>query len=175
VQVGGFWYDGTADLLRECKRIFGGCTPPLTPSASASVSDAAAATSRPLHASRASADGAEGTISRADMVQWMANNAARVDPAAYATTAKMCSGLQSDDPAAMEVFHRVWWPPGVESSAYSVNQTLVTVQATYLLTPEPGHLSRGASSSATGPSTCLPGYDKHTASSSDLVCVPPQL
>ena len=117
VQLDAFEYDGTKDLLRECVRVFGGRSPPLATAGTINT------TGRPH-------------IGRDSLIIWMAENASQVLPI-NATTAKMCSHLQSGDAAerqaAMDCFYRLWWPPGTESTIYTVHQTLVTVQATYLL------------------------------------------
>ena len=67
------------------------------------------------------------------MIEWLVENVKKDSPAL----------LASKDPAehqrGVNWFHRNMLPPGVESTIYTVNRTLVTVQATYLL---PDHLRR---------------------------------
>jgi hypothetical protein len=103
VQVGAFEFDGTEGLLRECKLRFGGRAPMAIPGADG----------RPR-------------VGRAQLIEWVGG---QMPPLARA--------LASDDPAerqrGIDWFHSEMLPPGVESSIYTVNRTLVTVQATYLL------------------------------------------
>jgi hypothetical protein len=103
VQVGAFEFDGTEGLLRQCKVLYGGRAPTAVPGADG----------RPR-------------VGRAQLLEWVSE---QVPPLAQA--------LASDDPAerqrAIDWFHESMLPPGVESTIYNVNRTLVTVHATYLL------------------------------------------
>jgi hypothetical protein len=53
--------------------------------------------------------------------------------------------IAAGDESAIDHFHENMLPPGVESTIYTVNQTLVTVQATYLL---PAAAEAGSSGAA---------------------------
>jgi hypothetical protein len=70
--------------------------------------------------------GADGRprVGRAQLIEWLVENHS-AGP-----------GFKSDHPQhqrAIDWFHLEMLPPGVESTIYTVNRTLVTVQATYLL------------------------------------------
>jgi hypothetical protein len=63
-------------------------------------------------------------VGRARLLEWLVKNHRAGDI------------FKSDDPEhqdAIDWFHKEMLPPGVESTIYTVNRTLVTVQATYLL------------------------------------------
>jgi hypothetical protein len=106
VQIGAFEYDGTEALLRACKQDYGGRAPTPVPDASRGGR---------LH------------VGRQQLMEWIAAN----------TAIPSEKHLLSDDPRlqqrAMQGFHKWYLPEGVESTIYTVNRTLVTVQATYLL------------------------------------------
>jgi hypothetical protein len=69
--------------------------------------------------------GADGRprVGRAQLIKWLVENA---EPG---LADDLASGVQG----AIDWFHSEMMPPGVESTIYTVNRTLVTVQATYLL------------------------------------------
>jgi hypothetical protein len=69
--------------------------------------------------------GADGRprVGRAQLIEWLDKNGEEGISAAMAT----------DRGGNVDWFHRNFLPPGVDSTIYTVNQTLVTVQATYLL------------------------------------------
>jgi hypothetical protein len=105
VQVGAFEFDGTEGLLRQCKRGYGGRSPMAVPGADG----------RPR-------------VGRAQLLEWLVEDHGPTQEAGY---------LLSPDSEyyqnAIYWFHGDMLPPGVESTIYTVNRTLVTVQATYLL------------------------------------------
>jgi hypothetical protein len=107
VQIGAFEYDGTEGLLRACKQMYGGRAPTPVPDASRGGR---------LH------------VGRQQLMEWLTG---LNDDDTYE------NDLKSDDPEekqnAIDWFHANMLPPGVESTIYTVNRTLVTVQATYLL------------------------------------------
>jgi hypothetical protein len=105
VQIGAFEYDGTEALLTECKLTYGGRAPTPVPDASRGGR---------LH------------VGRQQLIEWVSE---QVPPLAKA--------FANEDPTerqrALDYFHKSFLPLGVESTIYTVNRTLVTVQATYLL------------------------------------------
>jgi hypothetical protein len=107
VRVGAFEFDGTEALLKECKRLFGGRAPTPVPDVSRGGR---------LH------------VGRQQLIEWLTG---LNDDDTYE------NDLKSNDPeekqTAVDMFHKNWLPLGVESTIHTVNQTLVTVQATYLL------------------------------------------
>jgi hypothetical protein len=104
VQIGAFEYDGTEALLRDCKLVYFGRAPTPAPDASRGGR---------LH------------VGRQQLIEWLVENT------------RGFVNFKSEDPVlqqrAMQEFHKWYLPEGVESTIYTVNQTLVTVQATYLL------------------------------------------
>jgi hypothetical protein len=105
VQVGAFEFDGTQGLLRACKRLYGGRAPLAVPGADG----------RPR-------------VGRAQLIEWLVGlNLPR------SLTAQLLSPDHPSYQRAIDWFHAMMLPPGVESTIYTVNRTLVTVQATYLL------------------------------------------
>jgi hypothetical protein len=103
VQVGAFEFDGTEGLLRVCREDYGGRAPMAVP-------------------------GVDGRlrVGRAHLMEWLAEH--NIGPG--------LTLVNSNDPRhdeAIDWFHNEMLPPGVESTIYTVNRTLVTVQATYLL------------------------------------------
>ena len=107
VQLGAFEYDGTEGLLRKCKQDYGGRAPTPVPDASRGGR---------LH------------VGRQQLIEWLTG---LNDDDTYE------NDLKSNDPeekqTAVDMFHKNWLPLGVESTIHTVNQTLVTAQATYLL------------------------------------------
>jgi hypothetical protein len=107
VRVGAFEYDGTEALLRACKRNYGGRAPTPVPDASR---------------------GGRPHVGRQQLLEWLVEtatpNSANED--LLSPESKYCQG-------ATDWFHENMLPLGVESTIHTVNQTLVTVQATYLL------------------------------------------
>jgi hypothetical protein len=107
VRVGAVEFDGTEALLKECKRRFGGLAPTPAPDASRGGR---------LH------------VGRQQLIEWLGENHEAGDM------------FKSEDPEekqnAIDWFHENMLPLGVESTIHTVNQTLVTVQATYLLPAE---------------------------------------
>jgi hypothetical protein len=105
VQVGAFEFDGTEGLLRACKELYGGRAPTAVPGADG----------RPR-------------VGRAQLLEWLVENS---------PVNSLEEDLLSPDSEyyqqAIDWFHSQMLPPGVESTIYTVNRTLVTVQATYLL------------------------------------------
>jgi hypothetical protein len=71
--------------------------------------------------------GADGRprVGRAQLIEWLSE---QVPPLAQAL-----AGHPAERQRGIDWFHDEMLPPGVESSIYTVNRTLVTVQATYLL------------------------------------------
>jgi hypothetical protein len=69
--------------------------------------------------------GADGRprVGRAQLLEWLDKNGEE------GIAAGIASGKQGD----VDWFHGQMLPPGVQSTIYTVNRTLVTVQATYLL------------------------------------------
>jgi hypothetical protein len=104
VQVGAFEFDGTEALLRMCTERYGGRAPTAVPGADGR-----------LH------------VGQVQLLEWLVE----VNPGT------IYENLKSKDPAKLkhmiDWFHSQMLPPGVESTIYTVNRTLVTVQATYLL------------------------------------------
>jgi hypothetical protein len=102
VQLDAFEFDGTAALLQACARNCGEAPEP-------------------------AADGAGGRphVGRAQLLEWVGE----VMP-------DLAEAFASEDPderdQATEWFNDAMLPEGVESTIFTVNQTLVTVQATYL-------------------------------------------
>jgi hypothetical protein len=107
VRVGAFEFDGTEALLKVCKRQYGGRAPTPVPDASRGGR---------LH------------VGRQQLIEWLTG---LNDDDTYE------NDLKSNDPEekqnAIDWFHKNRLPLGVESTIHTVNQTLVTVQATYLL------------------------------------------
>jgi hypothetical protein len=104
-QVGAFEFDGTEGLLRDCKRRYGGRAPTAVPGADG----------RPR-------------VGRAQLVEWLVENSTAQNLSHY-----LLSPDSQHYQNAIDWFHLDMLPPGVESTIYTVNRTLVTVQATYLL------------------------------------------
>jgi hypothetical protein len=103
VRVGAFEFDGTEALLKACKRDYGGRAPTPVPDASRGGR---------LH------------VGRQQLIEWLGEN--------HSAGAM----FKSDHPEyqrAIDWFHEEMLPLGVESTIHTVNPTLVTVQATYLL------------------------------------------
>jgi hypothetical protein len=111
VRLGSFKFDGTEGLLRQCKVKYGGRAPAPTPDASGR-----------LH------------IGRAQLIEWL--NGLNL-PTEEVVGLSLHTLLASDDPEerqrGFDWLHTYMLPEGVESTIYTVKQTLVTVQATYLL------------------------------------------
>jgi hypothetical protein len=107
VQLDSFEFDGTDALLRVCKgrSEFGGHAPTPTPDASGR-----------LH------------VGRAQLIEWMVG--LNLGPLQFTT---FLSEGHPRHQEGIDMFHKDFLPPGVDSSIYTVNRTLVTVQATYLL------------------------------------------
>jgi hypothetical protein len=103
VQLGEFLYDGTQDLLRQCRLGFDGRAPEPVPDSHGR-----------LH------------IGREQLVQWLVQHAT---PNTYPED--LLSDDPDEREAATEYFHETWLPPGVDSTIYNVGQTCITVQATY--------------------------------------------
>jgi hypothetical protein len=121
VQVGSFEFDGTEGLLRRCKKMYGGRAP-------TAVLDA--------HGRQ--------HVKRAHLVEWLVE----VNPG---TLYEHLTGGGDEHPnrkSMMDWFHHNMLPPGVESTIYTVNWTLVTVQATYLLPAAAAAAAGGAGSPA---------------------------
>jgi hypothetical protein len=104
VQVGAFEYDGTEGLLRLCK-----VNPQFGGRAPTPVPDASR--------------GGRLHVGRQQLIEWLDGNGA----------SGLAAALASNTKAWVDWFHAMMLPPGVESTIYTVNRTLVTVQATYLL------------------------------------------
>jgi hypothetical protein len=66
-------------------------------------------------------------VGRQQLIEWLGGNGQQ------ALADDLASGVQG----AIDYFHGSFLPLGVESTIHTVNQTLVTVQATYLLPAEP--------------------------------------
>ena len=105
VQVGAFEFDGTEGLLRNCKERYGGRAPTAVPGADG----------RPR-------------VGRAQLIEWLVENSPVNSLVKY-----LLSPDSEYYQQAIDWFHNNMLPPGVESTIYTVNRTLVTVQATYLL------------------------------------------
>jgi hypothetical protein len=107
VQVGAFEHDGTEALLRACKLEYGGLAPTPVPEASS---------------------GGRPHVGCQQLIEWLTG---LNDDDTYE------NDLKSNDPEekqnAIDWFHKDMLPVGVESTIHTVNQTLITVQATYLL------------------------------------------
>jgi hypothetical protein len=86
--------------------------------------------------------GADGRprVGRAQLMEWLDKNGAEGIAAAMATNSKEW----------VDWFDAAMLPPGVESSIYTVNRTLVTVQATYLL-PAAAEAAAGGGAAAAVP------------------------
>jgi hypothetical protein len=103
VRVGAFEFDGTEALLKECKRRYGGRAPTPVPDASRGGR---------LH------------VGRQQLIEWLVENT---------DDGWNLSSGHAQYQAGIDWFHVTFLPLGVESTIHTVNQTLVTVQATYLL------------------------------------------
>jgi len=115
VQIGAFEYDGTEGLLRECKLAYGGRAPTPVPDASRGGR---------LH------------VGRQQLIEWLVENAKTLSKRLLVEKTLSKRLLSPDHPKyqnAIGYFHKNFLPPGVESTIYPVNRTLITVQATYLL------------------------------------------
>jgi hypothetical protein len=62
-------------------------------------------------------------VGRQQLLEWLDKNGEE----------GIAAGMASNTKAWVDWFHAMMLPPGVESTIYTVNRTLVTVQATYLL------------------------------------------
>jgi hypothetical protein len=151
VQLGSFEYDGTADLVRQLKADseYGGRCPTPVPSTAA---------------------GGRPHIGRQQLLEWLAENDEDED-----------SWWKSDSElheGALNFFHKWYLPLNVESTIYTINRTLVTVQATYLPLAAPAAADAAAADAAgadTFPTTTAlstkptnTALDKLTANSSEL-------
>jgi hypothetical protein len=141
VQLDSFEYDGTAGLLRLCKEDYGGCAP------------------LPVDDGRGRRH-----VTRQQLIEFIG----RQNPLfGVAIHGKSPAKRQE----AIDWFHQAMFAPGVDSSIYTVNQTLVTVHATYLLPAEaapaaaPAATSASASAAAAKPDV---GLAKQTANSNEL-------
>jgi hypothetical protein len=105
VQVGAFEFDGTEGLLRVCKLVCGGRAPTAVPGADG----------RPR-------------VGRAQLIEWLVDELGPTKVPGY-----LLSPDSQHYAKAIDWFHKAMLPPGVESTIYTVNRTLVTVHATYLL------------------------------------------
>ena len=107
VRVGAFEFDGTEALLKDCRQDYGGRAPTPVPDASRGGR---------LH------------VGRQQLMEFLVENA---------TESSLGEDLLLPESEyyqqAIDWFHAAMLPPGVESTIYTVNRTLVTVQATYLL------------------------------------------
>ena len=113
VQIGAYEYDGTEGLLRVCRIKYGGRAPMPVPDVSRD--------GRPH-------------VGRQQLIEWLVG----LDiPSGDVLGVSQHAFLASDDPTehekAVDWLHATLLPLGVESTIYTVNRTLVTVQATYLL------------------------------------------
>jgi hypothetical protein len=90
-----------------------------------------------------SVPGADGRprVGRAQLIEWLDKNGEE------GIAAGMASGKQGD----VDWFHMDMLPQGVESTIYTVNRTLVTVQATYLLPAAAATAAAGGGAAAPTP------------------------
>jgi hypothetical protein len=132
VQIGAFEYDGTEGLLWVCKQNYGGRAPTPVPDASRGGR---------LH------------VGRQQLIEWLVENSPSATTLGYYLLSESQKAVNwfyylqlsesqkavnwlyylLNHQKAVDWFHANFLPLGVESTIYTVNQTLVTVQATYLL------------------------------------------
>ena len=123
VQAGAFEFDGTEGLLRLCEHWYGGRAPVPAP-------------------------GADGRphVGRAQLMEWLV----ALDRGPQDLLTYLLSPDSEYYQLAIDWFHKDMLPPGVESTIYAVNRTLVTVQATYLL-PAAAAAAAGGGAAAPAP------------------------
>jgi hypothetical protein len=141
VKLQSFEYDGTDDLLRVCKEDFGRAPTP--------VLDADGR----LH------------VGREQLIKWLAENDEPALPGDSYDPSYLVKPGSKKHQRAIDYFHGQWLPKGADGTIYNVNQTLITVQATFLI---PTACLPIVPTSCAKSSTIDRAVDKLTADSSDL-------
>jgi hypothetical protein len=132
VQFGSFEFDGTEALLRMCKVAFGARAP------------------KPANDGHGRLH-----IGRAQLIDWLVENQHSYLGSNGSTKQALphlnspASYPSEHTQQAIDWFHQYWLPVGVDSSIYTVNRTLITVRATYLLPAAP--ISAGCAATAAAP------------------------
>ena len=114
VSLDSFEFDGTEGLLRACKRRYGGGPMPTLDFRGR------------MH------------VGRTELIDFLVENVPE-----HTNGSRLLSPQDPKYQTAIDWFHEQFLPPGVESTIYTVNQTLVTVHATYLLPEKTAAIAAG--------------------------------